>query len=168
MRQLDFENLIGDFFETLTITKIIEADGNGTRPGLNYITMKVFTGVKVGEPYYAKADVTGKQNLTVPVDYSVSLQGYGVGSVTGLEDIQENLQKQSSISFYQAEGIGLRTSGEIKDISLLLDSTIEKRYSLDLKFGTMRLIVDEPSFVDGIEATGTITTIGGEEIDIEI
>lgn len=163
MRQLAFENLIGAFLETLTSKTIIEADGNGTRPVLPYITMKVFTGVKVGEPCYSKADGLGDQKITFPVDYSVSLQGYGVGAVEGLEDIQENLQKASTIEFCSTEGIGIRSSGNIQDISGLLDATIEKRYSLDLKFGTMRLVNNGSGYIDKIIGVGAV-----DDITIEI
>jgi hypothetical protein len=159
MRQLAFENLIGAFFETLTSKTIIEADGNGTRPVLPYITMKVFSGVKIGEPHYSKADGNGDQVITYPVDYSISLQGYGTGSIEGLEDIQENLQKGSTIEFCNTNGIGIRSSGEIKDISGLLDSTIEKRYSLDLKFGTMREVNNGSGYISNIAGVGTIDNI---------
>lgn len=189
MRQSTFEDTIYDYLSNLTTGDIIWSDENGTRPTLPYLTLLVSPGIKQGNPHYSKGetirvlnsltttegdniillsgdnlvveqfDTVVNQSYTYHVDYQVSVQGYGRGSIDLLEDIQEGLHSQTTIEQNQILGIGLRDDTEILDVSTLVGNTREKRYSLTLMFGTIRKVTKQISYVETISGTGTVDDI---------
>lgn len=195
MRQSTFEDTIYDYLSNLTTGTIIWSDENGTRPSLPYLTLLVSPGIKQGNPYYYPGEslyvlnnltttdgdniilLSGdnltinelepviQQSYTYHVDYQVSVQGYGRGSIDLLEDIQEGLHAQSTIETNQVLGIGLRDDAEILDVSTLVGNTREKRYSLTLLFGTIRKVDKQLSYIEKVSGTGDVN---GIEIDINI
>ena len=146
------------YLETLLGVPVIFLDGNGPRPTLPYVTLKLISEVRIGEAHYPKANDSGEQLITYPIDSSFSIQSYGDEN-TLLQTISDSWMKQIGYEWLQLNGYALRSDNTINDITTLIDNTYETRYNLDIVIGSCKSILDEPNYVENFSGTGTINDI---------
>lgn len=123
-----------------TDDKVINADIKGPRPELPYVTVRVTTpGGSIGQA--ERLDGLDVATSTIPTtsmelsrEASISYQGFGRGSLDWFDDLESRLDDPTSLAQQETSGISALLISAATDISLLLDTEIETRYSMDLQF----------------------------------
>lgn len=117
---------------TLTDAQVILADAKGPRPPLPYLTVKVtVAGVHTGRAEILD-DLDEDDAPTVAVRQSyrgtVSVQGFGAGAETWLEQAAIALDLPAVRALVDAAGATFEPLGDGRDLSGLIDTEIEPRY----------------------------------------
>jgi hypothetical protein len=119
----------------LTDYQVIPADEDGTRPDLPYLTVRVGAVVGVGSGDVMDKWTAGTSLTRTHEGFrraSVSIQGYGAGSEEWLESIRLRLGEYAVSGLETTWKVSFCDVGETLDLSAMLDTAIEPRFSLDL------------------------------------
>lgn len=94
----------------------------------------------VGALSVSETDANLSTGTTVPVELvvgtaraSVSVQGYGDGSLAYLEKARRRLRSESVIAQNDEDGVTIRATGGVSNLSALVDTAIESRHLLEVE-----------------------------------
>ena len=134
---------------------VIFFNEDGPRPTLPYITINLFAFTKVGYAYHQfPIPDTGIKKIKYDEPFTVSLQGYGKNSQNLLQELKDSLQKDVVINALDSNGLAvLDENFPVNDISGLIDSTIEKRYSYDILMGFAQELSEEVGYIEDVDIT---------------
>lgn len=138
-----------------TSVLVIWADENGARPDENYITLKVMTFSKIGQKDELPTDNSGDRKVKYDEDFTVNIEGYGIGVQDNIQELKDSLQLESVLQSLVQAGIAVRADSDITDISVLLDETIEKRYLYEIMMGFSHEIQENVGVIESVEWTPT-------------
>lgn len=120
-----------------TADKVINAGAKGPRPALPYVTVRCTT---VGGGTHGPAERIDGLNGGTPRatmrerrEAVVSLQGYGPGSYTWLDQLQAQLDSPASLAQQATSKVAAMLQSPVADLSALLDTAEETRCSLELR-----------------------------------
>lgn len=136
-----------------TSVLVIFADGNGTRPDENYISLKIMTISKIGQKDELSTDINGDRKIKYDEDFTLNIEGYGIGVNDNIQELKDSLQKETVIQALVQAGIAVRNDSDITDISELLDETIEKRYLYEVMMGFSHEIDENVGVIENVEWT---------------
>jgi hypothetical protein len=120
---------------TLTDSQVIPSDDDGTRPQLPYLTCKVLSVASQGTTEKRDKWSTGtslSRHHNGGFVASVSIQGYGAGSDEWLERIRLHLDDYAAEVIETASGVSFMYATDVQDLSAMLDTSIEPRFTMDL------------------------------------
>lgn len=143
----------------LTDSQVIPADDDGTRPALPYLTCKVTTIVQQGTTERRDKWATGTslaRHHHGGFLASVSIQGYGAGSDEWMERIRLHLDDFAAETIETSAGVSFAWCTDVTDLSALLDTSIEPRFSMDLFVS----FENDSTETVPTAATVTVTTTG--------
>lgn len=156
--------------EGLTNAQVIVADAKMQRPPLPYITVKVLTAdAEVGHDEDIRAlDGGGLPTIKVRGERraTVSVQAFGSTAEGWLSSALLKRRLPSVQETLLSVGLTIEPLGPIRDISRLVDTSIEARFSLDLEV-TYRLESDAVSETEALSVVGTYT-FDGEPSDLTV
>lgn len=158
------DNILSRWYNVLTdlvndnSVSIIYGREDGHRPPKPYIVMELIAGGSTNggfDDVRKKTTNNADYYISGTRQYTLNLQAFGGDSMFLLDKIMTLLDKPNiSESLQDANvDISIVNRGEITDISQLLETSIEARYSLDIIFNA------------AVNETVTIGTIGTVDID---
>ncbi len=119
-----------------TDAKVIHAGAKGPRPPKPYLTVRLLT---PGGGAHGPAERIDSLAAGVPQarmrerrEATVSFQGYGTDSGAWLDAIQAGLDSPASLTAQATAGVAAILLTPVKDISALLDTEEEDRFSMEL------------------------------------
>lgn len=154
--------------ESLTDVQVVPADDDGPRPSLPYLTVKVLT---ADAEFGRDEDIRGLDGDSLPTLYvrgerraTVSVQAFGTAAEAWLSNALLKRRLPSIQAALIGVGLTVEPMGPIRDISRLLDTSIEPRFVLDLEV-TYVLASDTVSETEALTVEGTYT-FDGEPSDL--
>ena len=132
---------VASVFATVTgasASKVLIAGTKGPRPAKPYVTIRV-TAARTGFLGLAERvnSLDGDGNPTAVMrerrEASVSLQGYGPGAATWLDQFALDLDSPASLSAQVTAGVTLQVLAGPSDLSTILDTQEEDRTNLELR-----------------------------------
>lgn len=115
---------------------VIARDPNAPRPTPPYVVMGwTALGVYQGEAERIVMEVDGVtvERVKTPRGGTLSIQGYGEVTSDWIEDFKLSLDDtEESRLTESAAGVSIYSSGGMRDITQLVQSALERRYTLDL------------------------------------
>lgn len=144
----------------LADAKVIVADDKGPRPTLPYVTVRVsLQGVKVGQDEIVDGLSSGTPTLKVHGNRrgTVSVQGFGAGSDVYIETASLALRTPTIQAILDAAGLSVTPIGGINNITTLLDTGREPRFSQDYDFA-----------YELTSSTETATEMTSAEVDVDL
>lgn len=117
---------------------VINAGSKGPRPAKPYVTVRC---TSPGGLLGPAERVDGLDGGGVPItrmrqrrEASVSFQAYGIDAADWLDAMQLNIDSEASLAAQALSSIAAVLQTPVTDISTLLDTAEEGRYSLELRF----------------------------------
>lgn len=136
--------------------KLVHAGAKGPRPALPYVTLRVTSG---GAGIGSTERLDGLDDDDAPVvtmrerrEASVSIQGFGSGSLAWLEALQLGLDSPASLALQETNGVAAVLLAPVRDASELLDTAEESRFVLELTL-RHRVLGTAASAVELLQAT---------------
>lgn len=119
-----------------TDAKVINAGAPGPRPEKPYLTVRLTSPGGGGAPA-ERLDSVDDDGAPMVVmrerrEASVSIQGYGTDSGDWLDALQLGLDSPDSLAAQEALGVSAAVQTPVSDLSTLLDTAEETRFSLEL------------------------------------
>lgn len=156
--------------ESLTNAQIIPSDDDGPRPPLPYLTVKVLTAdAEIGHDEDIRAlDGGGLPTIKARGERraTVSVQAYGTAAEAWLSTALLKRRLPSIQEILIGAGLTIEPLGPIRDISRLVDTSFEARFSLDLEV-TYQLESDAVSETEALSVVGNYT-FDGEPSDLTV
>lgn len=156
--------------ESLTNAQVIVADTAMQRPPLPYLTVKVISpdGVIGRDELVEGLDGDSLPTSTVRGERraTVSLQGFGAAAEDWLESAMLRRRLPTIQNVLIGVGLTIEPMGAIRDLSRLVDTSIEPRFSLDLEV-TYRIESDPASETEALTIEGTYV-LGGSPSDLTV
>lgn len=136
---------------------VIFADQNAPRPNEPYITIKDLSVNMLGHRNYLAPDNTTEERIVKYEDeIPVSFQSYGNNTINNLQLLKESLQRESVMYDLINMNIAVRREESIRNVSSLVDSTIEKHWSYEVTFGIANTFTENTGIIESTEEiTGT-------------
>lgn len=118
-------------------TTVIWANENGPRPELPYLLLNFATkSVKVGSrDELRNIPATDTYRLYGHRHAMLSVNAYGKDALQMAEDLKNKLQLASVLDALRAQSISVLDESDTRDLSVLVDTKIEKRAQFDLTLG---------------------------------
>lgn len=154
----------------LTDAQVRVAEDSGPRPDLPYLTVRITADVAVGEPTEHRA-LSGSDPIVYYVQHrrlTVSVQGYGPTSSVWLERACALRASPASQALLVAQGVTLRPSGGLVNITELLDNAFEARFSQDLTVDYLKSTQDDAETqteLSLVEVDATVQKLSIDESD---
>lgn len=155
MRYTDLKQFVYNWVSNNTNLLVIHADQNSPRPDEAYITIKILGFNKVGQRYLFPPDDNGDRVISYGEDFTVSIQSYGVDTEDELQNLKDSLQLESIGLDFEQNNIAIRNDSNITDISIAIDSTIEKRFLYEVRMSHTRNIEENVGVIEDFEFTPT-------------
>lgn len=138
---------------------------NSPRPSAPYVTINLASIVQVGWDYHpAPSDNAGDVTLVGNREFTVQLQAYGGDPFTVMENLRTSLQLQSVLDSLRANGIVFANWFPLNDITLLVDTTFEKRTSMDVLFRIAQTTNDTVGTIGTVELQEVLENASGSTI----
>lgn len=139
--------------------QVIEANPNAKRPKTPYVTFLLKSFVKVGQDSIEFSSGTsykigGQRRLTC------SIVIYGDNCQQMAFDLQASLETITGLDMLRRAGLAVWNEPSIADISMELDTGIERRMNLDVIFGFGTSLVEDVGIIETVEAEGTFDASG--------
>lgn len=136
--------------------KVIWMNENAPRPALPYLAIRISPARRVGKDWYSDVSDSGLQTVIGDREFTLSIQAFGEESpVSYLQDLADRLQLISVGDRFRAEGMAIRDSNPVLDISALLSATkIEKRANLDVILGYRSIQTDNVGVIETANIEG--------------
>ncbi len=152
----DVEKAVYNWVSDNVSVPVIFFDENGVRPNLPYVTINITSYNMIGQRYLESPDNNGDRNIKYTEDFTVAINSFGRGSQDELQKLKDSLQKEIVLQSLKDACIAVRNESTITDISVLVDSTIEKRffYEIFLSFG--KSIEENVGYIEDYELFFTI------------
>lgn len=154
----DIRKGLHDWIHGVTGKTAILANQNAPRPALPYYTWSENTIAKVGEDYANNNEVVGNR------DFTVSVQGFGNGVLSGLEDLRTSLGKPSVQIALRAKSIIVVDSGAVNDLTGLDDTKWVERSQCDFIFRTSAEVTTGDGIIETVEVHETIKDLDSRTI----
>lgn len=150
MLYTELEDIIYSWISENIELDIIWKNQNGMRPNPPYITLNILSYTKLGEKNTLSVDDDGNREVKYDEDISLEIESFGMDSQNELQKIKDSIQNESILSSLADQGIVIRNDFAIKDVSSLLDETIEKRYIYELTLGFVHSIIENVGIIETI------------------
>lgn len=136
--------------------KVIWMNENAPRPVLPYLAIRVSPARRINKDRYSDVDTNGIQTVVGDREFTLSVQAFGYESpVSYLQDFADKLQLITSNDRFRAQGMALRDTSTVMDISALLSNTkYEKRANLDLTVGYRSVQTDNVGVIETANIEG--------------
>jgi hypothetical protein len=136
--------------------KVIWMNENAPRPVLPYLAIRVSPARRINKDRYSDVDANGIQTVVGDREFTLSVQAFGYDSpVSYLQYFADKLQLITNNDRFRAQGMALRDTSTVMDISALLSNTkIEKRANLDLTIGYRSVQTDNVGVIETANIEG--------------
>ena len=158
----DIRKGLHDWIHGVTGKTAIMANQNAPRPALPYYTWSENTISKMGEDYADATAVVGNR------DFTVSIQGFGDGVLSGLEDLRTSLGKPSVQIALRAKNIIVVDSGAVTDLTGLDDTKWVERSQCDFIFRTSAEVTTGDGIIETVEVQETIRDLDNSVIKVDL
>lgn len=147
-------------------TPVIRRDQDGVIPSPRpFVTAKAIADVREGQPSIGALDEDGFVLVQQSALVTVSIQTFGDVGGAVASAIRNSLEKESVCSANRAAGlVYVRVSAGPTDISEVVGTGFEQRYSLDVQFRVNVAILDDLGIIERVELTGTVGEFTHTEI----
>lgn len=147
-------------------SKIIWANESGVRPELPYLSLNIVTpSIRIGSRDALVETDVGVWQLHGQRQAFVSANAYGLLAMQTALNIQNGLETEAALSYMRANKISIMIDSDLRDLSLLEDTKIEKRAQFDLTVG-YTVSIDEA--IEPIESVEVTNVISGDTIVVDI
>jgi len=153
----DIRNTLYDWaFGIVTPEPVIWADQNAPRPAMPYLTLRITPSSPIGQDYQysPKPDGTGK--VTGNREFTLMIQHFGAGGYDAMEALGSSLERFTIQQMLNAGSLAYVQVLPTLDISMLVDTRFEERYSKDVIFRTHVDHSDIPGFINRVIIDGEI------------
>lgn len=153
-------------FEDLSIYKT-----GVPRPNIPYFTIKLLSGPTKKGSFDSQIHVPNTDKFIVAGErqYTLSIKGFGEACLDALSDLQTQFDIPTYVErLTQDADIAIVDYGTITDVSELLETSIEKRWNMDVVFNTSVNYEFEPGVIETAHVEGKVKEDDGDEHDIEI
>ena len=154
---MDFQTLKDNLFDIINECidygedKLIWSNGNGERPPLPYLTMKIDSITQIGQDDITEPADDGVVTFWNNREFTLSLQGFGEESIIELERIYNAIKLEEIHILAMSKDLYIIESMPIQDITELLDSQyFEQRYSMDIRFRTASSLTESFEWIDKV------------------
>lgn len=156
MTYTELENNVFNVLNGISTAHFIPLNDNSPRPDLPYITVQLNNFIELGSPDYTLSDSSGNITQKTTENFTLSLIGYGVGANDILKEVKDNIKRQTVQRILYINCLTFVDVLLFTPIPLLIDSTIEKRYSLDLSMRYTDSLEDNTGFINAVDITNNI------------
>ena len=131
--------------------QLLWSNGNGGRPPLPYLTMKIDSITQIGQDDITEPADDGVVTFWNNREFTLSLQGFGEESIIEIERVYNNLKLDEVHTLAMSKDLYIVDVGAIQDITELLDSQyFEQRYSMDIRFRTANSQTESFEWIDKV------------------
>ncbi len=152
----------GDMVPPENPIPIIWAHQGGPKPKYSYVLLRVLSNIPRGMS--AKGPVVladpedpedmGTQAIRWDEDILINIQGIGPGADEYIHALRESFEYQWTDEFLDSKKLALRDSGDITNVSEILDEKTEPRWSMDVTFGVGKALSDIPGWIEQVSYSG--------------
>lgn len=142
-------------------TPIIWGWGKGPRPKKQYISMSIISNPQKGQVYKSNVEISivegsekGIQTLIFEYECTVSIQGYGDLMADKLDVLRISPEFIKVSEKLDSLDIVIRKTGDVTDISEVIDEQNEKRFLLEVVVGYAATAEDEPGWMTNVNYSG--------------
>jgi hypothetical protein len=145
---------------------VIWLDQNFPRQSLPYVGLRIDNLEIIHQDFQSKVDDLGVSNIGGDREFRLIFEAYGPGAFDIISSAVNSLEKYSVNVLLNGESLVYKDSGQIVDVSELLDMETEKRYRSEIFFrfrhqdtddvGLIETVQTEDSYLDSDLSTITI------------
>jgi len=144
---------------------IVWMDQNFAKKPNPMIGLKINPGVQIGEAYIGPPDVSGDAEIQINMDFTVSVQYFGEGSMEKILTLRDSLNKPSVRQSLRDGDVIVVNRLDAIDLSALDNSEFESRASMDILMRTDRSSqTDQVGVIETVNATGTYKSPGKPDV----
>lgn len=168
MTLLELETSIRDIIMTLVPSRftVIWDDESGVRPKLPCITLKLVTkSVKLGAKDELRYKGSDSFTLNGQRTGLLSVNAFGLDAIQVANDLKDSLQLEAAMSLLRAKEISILAESDVRDLSELRDTKIEKRAQFDLTLGYTRIIDEAITPIESVEIDDALS---GDSFMVEL
>jgi hypothetical protein len=145
---------------------VVWQNESGVTPKPPYIQLNLITkSVKIGSRDETRFISGDNFQLIGQRTGVLSINAYGASALEVLFTMKDKLQLQSTLILLREKEIAFLSDSDVRDLSLLLDTKIQKRAQFDLTLG-YTVSIDE--VVVPIESVEIENQLNGEQIAVEL
>ena len=149
--------------------QILWADNKGAQPSPTFITLKVIAIKRATNDELRSIGIT---NFLVSGlrEFTLSVNFYGKDGLDYADNLQSSLGIPAVRELLKTEDIAFIRTADILDTSVLVNTKIGTRYTLDVSFYTASNVSITEDIISNVEMTGSIQDEEGNvrEIDLEV
>lgn len=136
---------------------VIRRDQNGGLPDRTFVTAKITTDAREGQPFVGKIDDEGVIKVQQGAILTLTMQVFGPGALEIAQAIRNSTGKPSVQAFLRANGLCyVRTLSGPTDITTIVGTSFEERASIDVQLRTNMVVLDNVGFIERVELTGIV------------
>lgn len=100
---------------------------------------------------------TGPRLLTLTVSVYTQQTSGNASAVALLSEARDALELESVVSLFDAAGVAISESSEVRDLSALLFTNFQGRAHLELSVSVSALVSERVGFIATVEGSGTVS-----------
>jgi len=148
------EDAVYTWLDALATEQIIWTKQKAPAPTSAYLGLN-FTSLAVSEgDGFERLQSGSVRTLVQRRQATLNIQAFGDGAVDRLWAIKDSIYLESSLEAIRAANLSIIRDENVNDISLLLDTQIQERASMDLIIGYTKSASDGTNWIEIVEATG--------------
>jgi len=135
---------------------IIWQDQNSPQPSGQYVTMKLTAGpdqIGLDDNMTYQSGSPDSYLLSGMDLFTLNIQTLGKDSLQTMEKIKDSFNSVSILSYANSLGLTIMIPETITDVTALLETTYEQRYSLDLSIYIRHAIISNVSTIEDVTIT---------------
>lgn len=131
---------------------IIFSQGNGPRPKLPYIVLKITNRGKTGMADKDRVDAdTGLRLIYQDRNFNIEIRSIGDGSDAILEEIQDYFDTEEGISLLNSYNFAIRNENDILDITAEIDKQYDYQFIYEFTVGYRTKQTEDVGFIETVE-----------------
>lgn len=147
------ENAVYDWLDTLATEQIIWTKEKAPQPTSAYLALN-FSTLGVSEGAGFERLVSGSSRTLVQRrQATLNIQAFGEAAVERLWSIKDAIYTEASLGAIVAANLSIIRDEDVQDISLLLDTQIQERASMDVILGYTKSVTDGTNWIESVEVT---------------
>ncbi len=95
----------------------------------------------------------------------LSVNAFGLDAIEIANDLKDSLQLEAAMSLLRAKEISILTESDVRDLSELRDTKIEKRAQFDLTLGYTKVIDETITPIESVEIDDALS---GDSFTVEL
>ena len=147
------EDAVYTWLDSLASEQIVWTKQKAPAPTSAYLALN-FTVLAVSEgDGFERIQSGSVRTLIQRRQATLNIQAFGDGAVDRLWSIKDSIYLESSLEVIKDSNLSIIRDENVADLSLLLDTQIQERASMDLIIGYTKTVADGTNWIEVVEAT---------------